>query len=424
MFDRILFISTGNPIRRERSIPLGFFVAASVFKKSGFEVKCIDLAAGEYLKENVSEVIQDFRPKYIGISVCGFHDYQIAKEVCTIVRALKAFIPIIIGGQHIQHHQFRSDKYVKYISEYIEDTDHIFRPLFSNGHMEPIDYSLVNDPSQYIPSIEISRGCWNNCSFCNSDNKFKTKSINIIEQEIEALSKFYPKGSVLSLGGSNTSFRQWDITGLFNILRNYNSHFSYTFNVGVESDWDLYWSEIAKLNLWALYIGIESVNPEILLGMNKTKDPLKYIKKAQRLVDRCKNDGVYALLTYIYGYPKDTNLTLSRMDEFISNNKSSFLVHCGGPCLAYPGTEIMLNRVDYEKRGVRYIPQADNDTSFYHLDISDTLTYDYLSKRSSEVFRSVNSNYKTHYHCRGIRNFGSFETYMNNRHYYFNEIIA
>lgn len=422
---KLLMIYPAHVDFRERALPLGFYLASSIFSKNNFNVRCIDLALEKNWEEKIKNTLIEFEPDYIGLSICSASNYIFALKIIPIIKSIDENIPITLGGQHMRPPMTSENMGFNICFDYAEFLKSFNGCEIESSRIETLDYSLVENIEAYIPTVEISRGCWEKCSFCNAENFFFKKDIKSIEKEFLNLVDLYPTGTVLSLGGSNHIFKHWKKSGLLDLLNDYSQHFKYTFNIGVNTDWDVTWDSIVKMEPWNLYIGLESVSPSTLIRMRKTKKTDKYIKKAYDILDRCKADGIYALITYIYGYPGDTTEDLDILENFITENISDTIVQCGGPCLAYPGSEVLAEKEKHEANGVVFNRFYDKsiDNSFYQLDISKDLTYDYLNKKSSDIFRNANINRESYYRCRGIRNFATYDEFTKNTFFFMRDFI-
>lgn len=419
---KILMIYPICQFLRERAFPLGFYIASSVLKSGGFDVRCLELWSNNDWCAQLKEQLDNFRPQVIGFSVCGATNYRFALEIVKKLQLHKQYI-IRFGGQHIQSPtQMRCD-YYEGDTGYIENKkEYLGMQIGVKSALAPVDFSLVNNPLSYLPAVEISRGCWNLCQFCNADNMHLEKSTNQIQQELQALSDIYPKDTILTLGGSNHLFKKWKSRGIISLLKEYGSHFRFNFNCGVESGWESAWDDLLTLNIWNIFVGVEAVNESTLLHMQKTKTPKNYIKKASELLNRCAADDVYAFVTYIYGYPFDGMKELESLDSFIIGHSHKNIVQLGEPIQAYPGTKLLTEQEYYKSRGIAYHRAFDDNDApvveYYYLDVSDELNFNYLKQRSSEVFTYANLNKKSFYRCSGFRNFDSFESFEKNINHY------
>jgi len=415
---KLLMIYPVNQTLRERAFPLGFYIASTVLNKNGFDVKCLDLSCTIDWKNEFAKQITSFSPEIIGFSICGATNYKFALEIVQTFKLHKHY-PVIFGGQHIQEPTEMKCEFYLGVTGYIENLKEFSCKKLTNSYlMETIDYSLIDKPLNYLPAVEISRGCWNLCNFCNADNLHSEKKTEQIQQELQKLAEIYPRDTILTISGSNHIFPNWKKRGVLTLLKEYNSHFKYNYNLGVEAGWETVWEDILQLNLWNIFIGIESVNEATLLNMHKSKTPKEYIKKASDLLRRCVKDNVFALAFYIYGYPFDKKIELDVLDNFIKTHSHKNIVQIGEPCQAYPGTKLLLEKEKYRKQGVTfnnaYKTQYKPDIEYYFLDMSSELTFDYLKKRSSKTFISVNKDKQSFYRCCGFRNFESYELFEKN----------
>lgn len=388
----VLMIYPEKPAVGKRFLPIGFYIASSILSHNGFVVECLDLSFYDDYKSAISNKIQTCYPDMLGFSICSHANYKYALDIIREL-SLEEDFPIVFGGQHMQPPTEKENGFYKAIIGDLERIESFFdRNLFCS-QLETIDYSLVPFVELYYPSLEISRGCWNHCQFCNSDNRYIEKDTKCIENELQKLSSLYPRDTILTLAGSNHLFRNWRKKGLMDVLLDYSKYFRFNFNLGIESDWESEWDTIIRLNLWNIFAGIESCDEDTLLRMQKSKTPQLYIKKASEFLHRCKTDGIYLFATYIYGYPGQTLREIDKLDDFFIKHSCNNIIQIGFPCEAYPGTKLLTQRKRYEQLGVKYNKvYAEESIEFFRLDISQDLRYDYLSKRSKKMYDIVNAH--------------------------------
>lgn len=389
---RVLMIYPEKPIVGTRPFPLGFYAAATILFDNGFDVECVDLSFYNDYISAITEKIQESAPDLLGFSICSAKNYKLAIEIIEKMELHKQY-KIFMGGQHMRAPIIpHSGLYIPIVDD-LETTEYFYdRKLIHQTSPTSINYSLVKHHNQYYPALEISRGCWNQCKFCNSNNTFIEKDCKKIETELKTLSELHPQGNILTLAGSNHLFKHWIKYGLIDILLEYKNHFKYSFNLGVESSWCEVWDYILKLKPWNIFVGIDSCDEQTLIRMNKSCRPTQYIQKASELLDRCKKDDIYTFATYIYGYPGNTIKDLDKLDSFLIKHASEHIVQIGFPCEAYPGTELLINRPYYEQQGVVYNKvYPDTMIEYYKLDISQELKHNYLFHRSKNIYNSVNT---------------------------------
>lgn len=389
---KILMIYPEKKTEGKRFFPLGFYIASTIMNNNGFDVLCIDLSFYEDYKVAITDKIKFFNPNIIGFSICGAANYKYALDIINEMKLNQTY-PLVFGGQHMHPLTDKENIYYKSFVGDLESVGHFFDKKISCSHMSSVDYDLVPYKEMYYPSVEISRGCWNHCRFCNSSNNYLVKDCESIKKDLLELSSIYPKGTILTLAGSNHHFGKWKAGGLIEILLDYSSHFRFNFNLGVESGWENIWSYIIRLNPWNIFVGLESCDTATLLRMQKSKTPHTYIKKATDLLGRCKTDGVYLFASYIYGYPGHTVNDIDQLDKFLLNHSCSNIVQMGFPCEAYPGTALLIHRKYYEQLGVKYNEVYPGENiEFYRLDISSELTHEYLLERAKKIHKYINTN--------------------------------
>jgi len=82
-----------------KMLPHGIYCLASFMRSKGYEVEAIDAEATNLSSSEITKIIEDFMPDFIGISstTVAFHR---AVEVASEIKK-NSNIPIILGGSHV-----------------------------------------------------------------------------------------------------------------------------------------------------------------------------------------------------------------------------------------------------------------------------------------------------------------------------------
>jgi radical SAM superfamily enzyme YgiQ (UPF0313 family) len=156
-----------------------------------------------------------------------------------------------------------------------------------------IDYDepLFRPPSEaYSLIFQVTYGCsWNKCTFCEMYTKkqFRTRKFEEIEAEIKAVAKIDNSLKKIFLADGNAMVLSF--SRLKEILVSIKEHFpkvrrisSYALPQDIQSKTDEELSELHKLGLDLLYVGIESGDDQVLKFINKSETAESTIEGLKR----------------------------------------------------------------------------------------------------------------------------------------------
>jgi anaerobic magnesium-protoporphyrin IX monomethyl ester cyclase len=222
----------------KKSPPLGLAYLAAVLEQKGFSVKIADMSTIGLSCDDIKKQIITDKPRLVGISFMT-NQFQNALDVAKAVKQADKNIPVITGGPHVSalpteildnesvdiavlgegettiNHladffikgQIRDISSIKGIAyrqngkviinqpqDLIADLDSLPLPAW---HLLPVDKYAVpatgGDAAEPVFAVISSRGCPNQCIFCDSHTifgrKFRARSAQNIFNELVYLSK-------------------------------------------------------------------------------------------------------------------------------------------------------------------------------------------------------------------------------------------
>ncbi len=291
--------------------------------------------------------------------------------------------PIIVGGAHVssQPNDFVfSESLIDYII--IGEGEISFLEILKNGALKrltPVIYP--NNPIEqlgYLPiinfdmfkkynklyktiSISLSRGCPFNCSFCMEKNLIEAGKIHKTWRsykpsraiaEFKAMLEFGAYNNVKSYGLYDPLFgfrRKW----LLKFLEMYPKNPDY--HVWTECRLDILNKEVLSLlneRNFSLMYGLETYSKEMLLIMNKTKNPAQYLKKFNEVIETSEKLEMFCVLNLIINHPGETKKTFSETLKFIRlmSEKINFVNLNYNLYRNFPGTPIYSNLDFYREQ--------------------------------------------------------------------------
>jgi len=347
--------------------PLGLGYLASYLEREGFSVSIFDGTLKNATEEDFLGAISRFNPELVGISVLTRGHNRAKRMIKTIKEQFKS-LPVVIGGTQVTtapeivlrdlgadfavigegeitllelvktleegKESFEKIKGLAYTDErggiqvtppreLIADIDTIPFPAWHL--MPPGEHRIapVLEPAHAFPVAPIltSRGCPYNCSFCASNvtwrRKMRFRSVENVLEEIKLLKGKY--------GVKEIHFCDDNFT--INVKRAEEMC-----EAIIQEEIKIFWQcpngvRIDKLTVpllekmkragcYALGLGVESGNQEILKKVNKQLD-LKVVKKT---LLNLKKVGISSYGFFILGLPGDTGKTVEETIRFALKN--------------------------------------------------------------------------------------------------------
>lgn len=220
---------------------------------------------------------------------------------------------------------------------FIENLDNL--PLPARHLINMDDYRRTKLGSRDITPLITSRGCPYQCAFCSSSNFFGTKwrarSVEAVLSELEEIYHRYHFKAVAFVDDLFTLSPE----RVIEICRGI-----------VERKLDLWWWYLSRTDLLlrneemvkemvragskAVFIGLESSNPEILEELKKGID----VEGSVRTVEMLKRNGVEIHASYILGGLHDTVKTIRETIRFAKELDTSVAQFC--ILTPFPGTAV------------------------------------------------------------------------------------
>jgi radical SAM superfamily enzyme YgiQ (UPF0313 family) len=300
---KVLFIEPRAPrphIFSRVVIPrLGSVLLGTILQNQGLDVKVVVEEVNQPDYRNL-----DFKPDLVGISSISSTAPR-AYDLADFYR--EQGIPVVLGGAHpsflpeegLQHADYvvcgEGDQALPELVQAIEgggdfsqisnvcyrDGDVIhknpWRPFLEDLDSLPIpDYNLIHRwrGNRGCISIATSRGCPFNCSFCSVilmfGRKYRSNSVDRIMEEIRVNAI---RANHIFFCDDNFTANRQRIKELCERLLRENIKIEWSAQVRVESARDPELLDLmARAGCYAVYVGLESINPATLKAYNKSQD--------------------------------------------------------------------------------------------------------------------------------------------------------
>ena len=382
--------------------PIGLAYIGAEVLASGHEVRLIDLAI-ESLDVYI-EVIRDFKPDVIGISIVT-NTLTESIKLLKITRDSENVI-VICGGIHptlfpeemlnlgfnyviLGEAEFSVTQFMNKLSngDNLYDTDGLcWIDQNKTFHKNPPKLppknslrfparSLIQLAKYKVHSIMGSRGCQFHCDYCTPvfGEGLRVRDIPNVLDEIEIVNSLRPPSEILFtddilLGSSHKALNLC----LNMIKKGLNINWTTQMRADIMSERlvDAMYSAGCSI----LYFGIESGSQKVLERINKKMN----LERAASGVKLAVNQGITVKCSFIIGLPGSYDEQLSAIDFINKTRPNSVSFHMLVP---YPGTLIFKER---DRLGIR-IRQVDDWDSYQFYVPTKNIEYEYLP--DEELFK-------------------------------------
>ncbi len=327
-----------------QQIPLGIFYLASFLQTKGYSAKVLDAESENLSYKDIIDCIKTQRFDVLGISTTtvAFHR---TLELSEKIKEAIPNITIVVGGPHVSSQPRETLKFAQIdyaIANEGEETlvelldalsaetsiDKIKGLIYRKGvdiiknekcpYIKDIDsipfpaYDQISDFYKYTPpsnnykklpvaNIITSRGCPNNCTFCDN-NTFgratRIRSAENIVAEIELLIKKYGIKEIAFVDDTFT-VRPNRIYELFKLVKSKGLSFHWTCMARINTVDDNLLRYMKNNGCWNISFGIESGDENILENIHKN---IK-LKDVENVVGLCHKLKIKTRGFFIVGHP-------------------------------------------------------------------------------------------------------------------------
>jgi anaerobic magnesium-protoporphyrin IX monomethyl ester cyclase len=339
-----------------KQMPLGIYYLAACLREGKHDVRVIDAEANNMSYEQIISIAQSFLPQVIGISsttvafhralsVAGFLKEKLSNVITVIggphptavveeVMKNKEFDFAILGEGEVAFQnlldalQYNADyKSIAGLAYREKEVIHVNHPnIIENINELPFPaYDMINNISLYNPppmnyrilpvaNIITSRGCPNQCTFCDHSifgRTLRQRSPENISEEIELLFKHYGIREIAFVDDTFT-INPERIKLLFKLLNQKNIHFPWTCMSRINTVDEDMLRFMKDHGCWHISFGIESGNENILQLIKKNIS----LDAVKNVTDTCHRLGILTKGFFIIGHPGETEETIDQSIQF------------------------------------------------------------------------------------------------------------
>ncbi len=236
-------------------------------------------------------------------------------------------------------------------------------PILNLDDLPVVDFTLYEKYNKLFKTISIalSRGCPFNCSFCMEKKLIEAGNVHKTWRSYSPKRAMNEFNSALDFGKQNgiESFGFYD--PIFGFSRKWLLEFLDLYPK--DPDWHI-WTEcrldvlsedvIIKLKKRkiSLMYGLESYSKEMLQIMDKTKNPTKYLKKFDEIINISEKLDMFCVINIIINHPGETRKAFNETYEFTKmiSEKINFVNLNFNLYRHFPGTPLYSNMDYYKKK--------------------------------------------------------------------------
>lgn len=347
---RIAIIATFRHRTRLLLKSRGFMQSAAPELIAGL---CPEYAEVEVYNEQETPVPLD---RYWDLVFFSYLDsyYEHTKILSTMFR--RAGMTTVAGGRHADHFV---DDCIRYfdavvtgypepnIPKLIEDFENknlqrVYNyPFDGPESIQPYRYDLIDFRTNHyrIPAIEASRGCPFRCNFCVLTGREKYL-YRPVKDVIHDITKMLWNQNFLGILNNTFAFYDNNLGGSPQYLRELcealiplKKIWGCSLTLNILQDESLI-KLMAKAGCRYIYTGVESLNPDSVISMNKHQNRLSSLRS---ILERTFSNGIQVSFGLLIGSDGDTNEYLTQLPEYLSDLNFWGITFIGIVC-PYPGT--------------------------------------------------------------------------------------
>jgi radical SAM superfamily enzyme YgiQ (UPF0313 family) len=309
----------------------------------------VDLVGIGSMTPNIKRAYQiadEFRERGKTVTIGGIHASMLPEE------ASKHADSVVIGEAEDLWPQLIQDFKDGHLQKFYRFTRY---PNLEN--MPTPRYDLIKGDRYVINQVQTTRGCPFDCEFCSvkafSGKQFRCKTIDQVVKEIEALTPYY----IMNVYGYELKLPKTLLFADDNIVGN-KSHSKKLFEALIPmrlTDWYCEASinvgrdkemlaMMKEAGCHAMIIGIESVNQDTLVGMEKK---INKVDEYYECIDNIQSSGIKVLGSFVLGSDSEDETIFEKTVKFIRDTNMVYsMINVLTPL---PGTRLF-ERFDREGR--------------------------------------------------------------------------
>ena len=357
---------------------------AAVLLHENHDVRIFDLELHDNSMEKLKELINIFKPDFVGITGTTPLYKQII-EISRFVKDIDKNIKVIIGGVHatVKPNEFLSKETIDIVvvgegdftimdivsEKNLKDIKGIIykkggkiiknprRELIKDLDKLPFPAWHLIDVKKYVSSylsarknpcgpLETSRGCVFGCTYCNKHifgRTFRVKAVKRVVDEMEHMVKAGFKEIHIQDDGFSTDMKRAKNICDEIVRRDINIPWSLFNGIRVDRIDEELAKKLKKAGCYQAALGIESGNQDVLDAVHKGIK-LEQIRKAVKIL---KAEGIEIFGFFMLGLPGETEKSMQDTIDFAKELDLDIVKF--DVTIPYPGTELF---EEWDKKGL------------------------------------------------------------------------
>lgn len=305
----------------------------------------------DYIEEMKTDI--DFNAGYDIVAIsCMTQQIDRGFEIASEFKKRGALT--VIGGIHVTVENSEAPKYcdIVFIGEaevswpqFIEDYKKgVYKSVYNAQDYKPFDictpiiprYDLLKSSDYSTITINTSRGCNHNCSFCAASKiygeKYRRKENCQIISEIMYIKELFP-GKHILFGDDNLLISKKESKDLLRMMSSLNVRWIAQTDIAIADDHELL-ELMYKSGCIYVLVGLESIDENNVAMVLKWK--AQRTKNYKRDIGIIQKHGIGVIGSFVFGLPYDNEKSAEKLSEFI--DECNLLgIHVATPT-PYPGT--------------------------------------------------------------------------------------
>jgi radical SAM superfamily enzyme YgiQ (UPF0313 family) len=289
----------------------------------------------EYIHSYVDDI--DYDAGFDMIAISGMTSQ--AEDIYKIARHFrKRGVYVIIGGIHatVLPEEVKDYADTLIVGE-AEDSFRRFIVDFSHNNPKSVYYpeNEVDLSKSPLPrfdllnknygayTIQTTRGCPHNCKFCSATRifgeKYRHKKVEQVVEEVKFLKSIRHNPFIIFVDDNmfvNRSFSHELLEALIPLDIKWHT----LTDVSVGRDLE-FLKLLFKAGCRELFVGFESLNPESLKDVNKTRWKEKQVPEYELIIQNIQSCGIRVYGSFILGFDNDTWEEYQNIKKFVVKNK-------------------------------------------------------------------------------------------------------